>query len=124
LAKLELGKTLGPTTDQDLFAYRIDIIRGKIFKQRYKVEIGDFPGEDSQKLTEQFGDWFHETPYFKWAMEADAFVFIIDVAEIFNEDSAKQYAARIAQAIRAAWQRLSEYHLEGNKNRRQKSGIY
>jgi len=111
---------VGPTTDQDLFAYRTDIIRGKFFKQRYKVEIGDFPGEDSKKLTEQFGDWFHETPYFKWAIEADAFVFIIDIAEILNDESAKQYAARIAQAIRAAWQRLSEYHLEGNKNRRQK----
>ncbi|EDN68723.1 hypothetical protein BGP_3004 [Beggiatoa sp. PS] len=120
LAKLELGEAIGPTTDQDLFAYRTDMIRGKIFKQRYKVEIGDFPGEDSQKFTEQFGDWFHETPYFKWAMEADAFIFIIDVAELLNENSAKQYVARITQSIRAAWQRLGEYHLEGNKNLRQK----
>jgi GTPase SAR1 family protein len=120
LAKLEIGEAVGPTTDQDLFAYRTDMIRGKIFKQRDKVEIGDFPGEDSQKFTEQFGDWFHETPYFKWAMEADAFIFIIDVAELLNENSAKQYAARITQAIRAAWQRLGEYHLEGHKNLPQK----
>jgi len=120
LAKLEIGERIGPTTDQDLFAYRTDIIKGKLFKQRYKLEIGDFPGEDSQEFTEQFGDWFHETPYFKWAMEADAFIFIIDIAHLLDERSAKQYSAKITKAIRAAWQFLNEYHFEGNKNLKQK----
>ncbi|MDM8558393.1 GTPase domain-containing protein [Candidatus Parabeggiatoa sp. HSG14] len=120
LSKLEIGEMVGPTTDQDLFAYRTDLIRGKFFKQRYKVEIGDFPGEDSQKFTEQFGDWFHKTPYFKWVMEADAFIFIVDIAQILGEKSAKQYSAKITQATRAAWQLLNEYHFEGNKNLRQK----
>ncbi|MDM8569266.1 GTPase domain-containing protein [Thiotrichales bacterium HSG1] len=121
LSRLEIGKTLGPTTDQDLFAYRIDVIRGKFFKQRYKVEIGDFPGEDTEKFTERFGDWFHETPYFKWAMEADAFIFVVDIADILDEQLVKQNVAKTSQAIRAAWQRLGEYHLEGNKNLKQKS---
>ncbi|MDM8564912.1 50S ribosome-binding GTPase [Candidatus Halobeggiatoa sp. HSG11] len=120
LAKIEIGEKIGPTTDQDLFAYRTDIVKEGIFKQRYKVEIGDFPGEDSEKFTEQFGDWFHETPYFKWAMEADAFIFIVDVALLLDEQSAKQYSAKITKAIRAAWQFLNEYHLEGNKNLKQK----
>ena len=121
IAKLEIGKAVGPTTDQDLFAYRTDMIRGNfLFKQRYKVEIGDFPGEDSEKFTEQFGDWFHETPYFKWVMEADAFIFIVDIAQVLDEQSAKQYSAKITQATRAAWQLLNEYHLEGNKNLRKK----
>ena len=120
LAKLEIGERIGPTTDQDLFAYRTDIVKGELFKQRYKLEIGDFPGEDSQKFTEQFGDWFHETPYFKWAMEADAFIFIIDIAHLLNEQSAKQYSAKMTKAIRAAWQFLNEYHFEGNKNLKQK----
>jgi len=120
LAKLEVGEALGPTTDQDLFAYRTDIIRGKFFKQRYKVEIGDFPGEDSQALTEPFGEWFHEKPYFKWVMEADAFIFVVDIAQTLDEQTAKRYAAKMTQATRAAWQRLNEYHIEGDKNLRKK----
>ncbi|HEW98219.1 MAG TPA: hypothetical protein ENF37_06185, partial [Beggiatoa sp.] len=121
LAKLEVGEALGPTTDQDLFAYRTDIIRGRFFKQRYKVEIGDFPGEDSQALTESFGEWFHEKPYFKWVMEADAFIFVVDIAQTLDEQSAKHYAAKMTQATRAAWQRLNEYHIEGDKNLRKKT---
>ena len=44
LEALAIGRSLGPTTDQDLFAYRADITRGhSLFVRKYKVEIGDFP---------------------------------------------------------------------------------
>ena len=120
LAKLEIGEMVGPTTDQNLFAYRTDIIRDKFFKQRYKVEIGDFSGEDSKKFTEQVGDWFHETPYFEWVMEADAFIFTVDIAPTLDKQLEKQYSAKITKATRAAWQLLIDYHLDGNKNLSQK----
>jgi GTPase SAR1 family protein len=120
LANLELGKSVGPTTDQDVFAYRTDVIRGSFFKRRYKVEIGDFPGEDSREFSEKFGLLFHQTPYFKWAMEADAFLFIIDLAPalVTTEEygTPQEYAAKMTQAIRTAWQRLSEYHYEGGRS--------
>jgi GTPase SAR1 family protein len=123
LKRLELGKQLGPTTDQDVFAYRADITRGKFFKRTYKLEIGDFPGDDSQKFTEQFGEWLHETNFFKWVMEADAFILVVDLAHTLNQDSVKEYVAKITSAFRAAWQQLSEYHLEGKKNLRNKSVV-
>ena len=127
LEKLEIGKSIGSTTDQDVFAYRIDVIRGKsIFERRYKVEIGDFPGEDSATFTEKFGSWFHQTPYFKWAMEADAFLFIIDLTPALvktNEQTPEEYVAKMTSAIRAAWQRLNEYHYEGNTELSQKPVI-
>ena len=114
LENLELGRSLGPTTDQDLFGYRADlIVRGGIFPRIFKVEIGDFPGEDTVKFAEDFGDWFHQMPYFKWAMEADAFILVVDVAAIRGGDSAAPNVARISRAIRAAWQKLQEHHLEG-----------
>ena len=128
LEKLELGKSIGSTTDQDVFAYRIDVIRGKgIFERRYKIEIGDFPGEDSATFTEKFGNWFHQTPYFKWAMESDAFLFIVDLTPTLvntkEHGTPEEYVAKMTSAIRAAWQRLNEYHYEGNTELSQKPVI-
>ena len=121
LERLAIGKALGPTKDQDLFAYRIDILRrSTLFPRKYKVEIGDFPGEDSQLFYEQFGDWLHHTPYFKWVMEADAFIFIIDIASFLADTETGDYKATMTKAIRASWQHLLEYHIEGNKELRLK----
>jgi GTPase SAR1 family protein len=121
IARLEIGESLGPTTDQDLFAYRADVNIGRFpFSTRYKIEIGDFPGEDSTEFTEKFGDWFHNTPYFKWVMEADAFIFIIDTAHVLADDDQKSYRAKITKAIRAAWQHIQEYHIEGKKDLKSK----
>jgi GTPase SAR1 family protein len=118
LERLELGRSVGPTTDQDLFAYRADIVRKAsfpLFSRTYKVEIGDFPGEDSERFAIEFGDWIHRTPYFKWAMEADAFILVVDIARVIEPIVGTEYTARISKAIRAAWQRLEENHLEGKR---------
>jgi hypothetical protein len=121
LAAIDIGKPVGPTTDQDLFAYRADLLRGRFpFRRTYKIEIGDFPGEDSREFAEKFGDWFHETPYFKWAMEANAFVFVIDLAPFLSSKDKSEYVARMTRAIRAAWQHLLEYHLEGRRDLKNK----
>lgn len=38
IARLESGRELGPTTDQDLFAYRAEMLTGKsIFAKRYML---------------------------------------------------------------------------------------
>jgi hypothetical protein len=116
LERLELGRSLEPTTDQDLFAYRADVVRKEFLLPRtYKVEVGDFPGEDSIAFTEAFGDWFHQTPYFRWAMEADAFIFVVDLERVVDSSSSREYVARISKAIRAAWQRLQENHIQGER---------
>jgi GTPase SAR1 family protein len=116
LENLELGRNLGPTTDQDLFAYRADVVRDQFLISRiYKVEVGDFPGEDSIAFAEAFGDWFHQTPYFRWAMAADAFIFVVDLKQVLDPVSSREYVARVSKAIRAAWQRLQENHIQGEK---------
>lgn len=115
LEQIEIGNSLGPTTEQDLFAYRADIkIKGFPFIKNFKVQIGDFPGEDSEKFVDNYGDWLHKTPYFKWAMEADAFIFNIDLAKVLV-DTNGEYQAKIKKSFRAAWQLLFEYHTEGKK---------
>ena len=120
-AKLDMNKKLAPTTDQDLFAYRFDMERGKWFKQRYKIEIGDFPGEDSEQFAKDYDNKFHKTPYFKWMMEADAFMIIFDIADLLqNEKIAKKNKTDFDSAIRSAWQHVAEYHSEGKRNLKDK----
>lgn len=121
LRRLEVGEALGPTIDQDLFAYRVDLIRGNwLFRRRYKLEIGDFPGEDSEEFTEKYGNWLHDTPYFKWAVEADAFIFVVDLAHYLNPSEARNYVASTTRSMQAAWHRLLEYHIEGKRNLKHK----
>jgi len=111
LQQLELGRPIRPTKDQDVFAYRAELItRGSGLARRYKLEIGDFPGEDTVAYAEQYGDWLHETPYFQWAASADAFIFVVDAGSIVGETASTQIA-RQKSALRAAWQRLREEHL-------------
>jgi hypothetical protein len=116
LRQLELRKPINPTTDQDVFAYRGEVVAGPgPFRRRYKLEIGDFPGEDTLAFTERFGEWLHNSPYFQWASSADAFVFVINVGEVLM-DRQGEYVARQKSAFRAAWQRLQEHHLDGKTN--------
>ncbi|MGA9351028.1 MAG: GTPase domain-containing protein [Anaerolineae bacterium] len=107
LAKLERGEALGPTTDQDLFAYRteIEIVRW-FLPQTYKVEFGDFPGDDSKEYVLQYGPWLHTSPFFKWVSEADTLVFIVDLGKYLEQVYWKDrtYVAEMSAALRAAWQ--------------------
>ncbi len=116
IARLESGRELGPTTDQDLFAYRAEMLTGKsIFAKRYKIDIGDFPGEDSKDLATKEVEWLHELPYFKWVLNADAFIFVIDSADIALENNSLDYRSKITSSFRAAWQKLKDHHYDGMK---------
>ncbi len=119
LEKLERREALGPTTDE-LFAYRVDITTGSsfLFGHTYRVEFGDFPGEQSEKLAEETEEWFHNTAYFKWVIEANAFIFIIDLAWYFKDKT--EYVARVSAAIRAARQCLLENHEDRKTDLRHK----
>jgi GTPase SAR1 family protein len=114
MEQLELGRPIGPTTDQDVFAYRAEVrVPSVLTSRRYKLEIGDFPGESTVTFTEQYGDWLHRTKYFEWAISADAFMFVLDTGSILS-DQTGEYVARQKRAFRAAWQRLQEHYLEGS----------
>jgi len=107
LAKLKKGIALGPTKDQDIFAYRTNITIGNIFKRSYKVEFGDFPGDDSIEYIKKYGPWLHKTEFFKWIAEADAIIFIVDIGKyLLSIQKGNSYSAEMVSAIRAAWQHI------------------
>lgn len=117
IARLESGRDLGSTTDQDLFAYRAEMVTGQnIFAKRYKIEIGDFPGEYSEELATKDVEWLHELPYFKWVLNADAFIFIIDSAHIAYDHNNLEYRHKITSSFRAAWQKLKDHHYDGKNS--------
>lgn len=114
IARLENGEKLGPTTDQDLFAYRAELRTGNgLFSKRYKFEVGDFPGEDTEKFVQESSQWLHESPYFKWAMEADAFVFVIDLSKVLDKETSSNYRSYVSSAFRASWQKIKDQHYDG-----------
>jgi GTPase SAR1 family protein len=116
MEQLELGQPLKPTTDQEVFAYRAEVRpRSGVFTRNYKLEIGDFPGEDTVAFAEVYGDWLHKTKYFQWAVDSDAFMFIVDTTLVVSSDGT-EYVARQKRAFRAAWQRLQEHYLDGSRD--------
>lgn len=108
-----------PTTDNEVFAYRVDVrvpltvfglsVPGLNFW--YKIEIGDFPGDDTVKFAEEFGDTLHATPYFGWALDSNAYIFAIDCGKSFGENSG-DYISRQSSAFTEAWSRIRLYHFD------------
>lgn len=87
ISRLAVGLPIRPTTDQDVTAYRFEIEPSGLLSPRYRVEFGDFPGEDTKKYIEQYGPWLHNSPFFEWALTCDAFVFCVDsgpLAKLFK----------------------------------------
>jgi len=117
LKRLQQGKAILPTRGDDIFPYRADLtLRGLLFPTIYQVQIGDFPGEDSEQYVKAYGEWLHPPPFFKWATGTDALVFMIDLSHMIDRDGKRElkYIATMTAAIRAAWQNL----LTDNTNER------
>ena len=125
ISRLAAGSPLKPTTDQDVAAYRFEIEPSHFLSPRYRVEFGDFPGEDTKRYAEEYGPWLHKTPFFEWALTCDGFAFCINVGPLssffrsegdpaiqFEDDGvlmrkeAAAYVAESSAAIRAAWQHI------------------
>ncbi|MDG4562468.1 MAG: 50S ribosome-binding GTPase [Candidatus Competibacter sp.] len=124
IAEVESGKGITPTTDQDLFAFRAEVNQRSaldLLSRRYKLEIGDFPGEYSEEFIASSQPWLHNTNYFEWAIGADAFLFVIDSKKALeNKDN---YVATQKSAFRAAWQRIREHHIDGARRLHGKSAV-
>ncbi|MBI3788421.1 MAG: GTPase domain-containing protein [Ignavibacteriales bacterium] len=130
IALLDSLKPLGPTQDQDMFAYRTNIVLGSFFRKTYKVEFADFPGEESSKLedpSQESGNGtvvavepFLNPEFARWVNEADAFVFVVDVARCFigyehEKGISKDYTGATTEGIRTAWQNIVNEHTAGSK---------
>jgi hypothetical protein len=121
IRKLEQGNALGPTLDQDVFAYRSNVRVNRFpIPLVYKVEFGDFPGDDSREYIRNYGPWLHTTPFFKWLVESDCVIFAVDLAEYRKSRQVSGFVAELSAAIRAAWQHLVDYDAVRNEaaNRR------
>jgi GTPase Era involved in 16S rRNA processing len=121
----ESGRPLGPTNDQTMFAYRTNIETGTgFFKEEYKVEFGDYPGEYSEQLSES--EYFSElkkTEFFKWSVEADAYIFIVDVGKYlsaFPNVERDRFVATTSKAIRQSWQHFLDYNISSLRKAKQK----
>lgn len=108
LSQLAKGESLGPTTSTDRTAFTADLtVGGKRLGETYRVEFGDFPGDDYDSYVNQFGPWLHTTPFFRWVLHADAIVFIVDIGRILNpRENRASVVAQESSAIRAAWQHM------------------
>jgi hypothetical protein len=176
--KLKKGIALGPTQDQDRFAFRANItvercffpqtLGGKkslpsdryfpqknskyfmesngdyltdwkfslytnelfklitakrhLFPRTYKVEFGDFPGEDSEKYSNNSEKclnnkyWLHNTEFFKWVVDCDAIIFVIDLGRYLAKYDLRQaYVAEVSTAFQAAWQHFTDLNDDRNK---------
>lgn len=104
--RLDTGYAVGPTTDQELFAFRADVTTTRVlFARTYTVQFGDFPGKSSERFSSKDKEtWLHTSEYFKWVSDSDAMVFVIDLAEyLLGGERRKEYVSRMSSAIRAAW---------------------
>ena len=111
LSLLDKGIPIGSTTDQTLFAYRVNIEEksSHIFRPRkeYQIEIGDFQGEMTQDLIDlKTNIWKHDSEFFNWVKEANAFVFVVDLGYYLMDK--KTYIAEISKSFRSAWQKIIE----------------
>jgi len=139
LAQHGRGFAIGPTREKDRFAYKCNINLGRSFlsKRDYKVEIGDFPGEDTAAFVAKHGPWLHTTEFFKWTMDSDTVVFVIDCSRVWGSpiinmlaptvswkpgrDYSVENVVFISSAIRAAWQQLAKYSKVSRESPRRRS---
>jgi GTPase SAR1 family protein len=120
--KKESGLPVGPTNDQSMFAYRTNIESDFLFfKKEYKVEFGDYPGEYSEELSNQlYFETLRKSEFFKWCVDADAYIFVIDIGKYLIEKDKKNFIAISTKAIRESWQHFQDYSAEANKKMRNK----
>jgi GTPase SAR1 family protein len=112
LEMLEKGRAIGPTQDQDMFAFRADVISGSfLFRSVSRVEIGDFPGsytqEISQEKNEKKMNWLPNSEFFRWITDSDVLLFVIDIGKFLSGSEERSvYVAEITAAFRATWQQI------------------
>lgn len=107
LEMLKKGKALGPTRDQDMFAFRADATFGRWpFRSTYRIEFGDFPGKYSEDHYEDKGP-LHNTEFFKWVADSDAMIFVIDLGRYLSRLGSKNgFIAETTASFRAEWQQF------------------
>jgi hypothetical protein len=112
LKRLKEGKPVGATKNESRFAYKTNItMKKRIFPKNYNIEFGDFPGECSEQFAVKSLKWLDDKYFMNWAIEADAFFFVIDVSICFLPEDRFPYTINdIDTGYRAAWQHILDFN--------------
>lgn len=114
MEKKESGIPFGPTDDQTMFAYRTNIrTRELFFKKEYRVEFGDYPGEYSESLAtddyllkgdKKYVSDLKKSEFFKWCLEAQAYIFVVDIYKYLYSPSKEEFIASSKRLVRESCQ--------------------
>jgi hypothetical protein len=116
IKSLNSGSPLDPARTEPIFPYIVDISKGKLALKKYiKVQIGDFSDDNRAQFNDGYRQWFHKAPSFVWAMQADAFVFVVDLAEVLAQYDDDFYCKKVSDGIYEAWKSIEKSHLGGAK---------
>ena len=99
IARLSSGEAIVPTTESETMAYRFEAEGAGLLSPRYRIEIGDFPGEETEKLAAN-EDWLRGTPFFDWALTADAYVMCVDTAPLAGVEIPPDLKGMTKQQVR------------------------
>ena len=119
LTSISNKQPLKPTKTQDTFGYTANIIiKQKYLSSTLKLIIGDFPGEASKNIIEsQENELLENTNFRRWCNEADAYIFVIDLAMYLTSED---YVACICGKIREAIQKLTLFNINSGSNFKQR----
>jgi hypothetical protein len=107
ISLLEKGTWLPKTQPGSVFFYRASAIVGRGFvRSRYKVEIGDYAGEQMEEMNPSSSRWLHKTEYFKYVIQSDAVILALDTQMILSTDQGAR--GQMENAFVAAVQVLAE----------------
>ncbi|MGD0499306.1 MAG: hypothetical protein ABSC23_12815 [Bryobacteraceae bacterium] len=107
LMALYSGKWLPPTPAGTVFFYRANATIGVGFgRSRYKVEIGDYAGEQIGELNPVDVRWLHKSDYFKYVIQSDGIMLMVDSSMLASGDPARIEEAQ--NGFIAAFQILAE----------------
>ena len=136
ISLLNSGRPVGPTFEADTFIFRFTYIKSAILgllKDQYDVEIADFPGEFTKNIqtdapkglassvrielhsqdrqaddSENFELVLFGREFYSWIATAQAYVFVIDLADIYSDPAPTVKAQDISARIRASWQVIED----------------
>ena len=97
------------SNEDSVFPYIVDISKGTLnLKKYYKIQIGDFSGDNSAQISEGYRQWFHKSSSFLWAMQANAFIFVVDLAEVLAQYDDDFYCEKVSDGIFEACKRIEQ----------------
>ena len=141
MKKIKSRQAVGQTTRGSQFPYEINIAQEGFFGRSFKMSFGDFPGERSKEYVSKLrrveersakeqvlpgpdDEELFDGEFFRWVLECDAIIFIVDVAQYLRNKVRRQeqailddYAVEVSQAYIRTWSYIVDARREGGETR-------